>query len=249
MNNTHTGKTFIVTGGSRGIGEAIVRLLCSQGATVCATYNSSDERAASLTREITEGGGAVTYVKSDITRETDVETLFERVREAANTIHGVVNNAGITRDGLILRMQTKDWHDVVNTNLSGVFYMCRAAAKVMVRQKHGRILNIGSIVGLAGNAGQVNYSAAKAGVVGLTRSLAKELASRNVLVNCLAPGFVETEMTDKLTEEQKKAYFSTIPLQRPAHASEIAGVVSFFLSDSSSYITGQVINVDGGLAV
>ncbi len=243
------GKVFLVTGGSRGIGEGIVRHLCQLGATVHSTYNASAERAQTLTEHITAAGGTVTFHKADVSKEDEVNALVESVVQAHGRLDGVVNNAGITRDGLILRMQTKDWQDVIDTNLTGVFYVCRAAARVMLRQKHGRIINIGSIVGLAGNAGQVNYSSAKAGIVGLTRSLARELASRNVLVNCLAPGYVDTEMTGKLTEEQRAAYYEAIPLKRPARTEEISSVVAFLLAEASSYITGQVLNVDGGLVM
>ena len=266
-----TGKVVIVTGGSRGIGESIVRRLCEDGATVYATFNSNEERAreiensinrkleSSKTRELetepVELGtrhvepGNVFFDKVDVTDEVSAKAYIESVVTRATRIDGLVNNAGITRDGLIMRMSTADWEDVIKTNLTGTFFMCRAVARQMMSQRAGRVVNIGSIVGLGGNAGQVNYSSAKAGLVGLTRSLAKELASRNVLVNCVAPGFVETDMTGKLTDEQRAAYTNSIPLKRIAKADEISQVVSFLLSDAAAYITGQVINVDGGLAL
>jgi len=245
----HTGKVFVVTGGSRGIGESIVRTLAAQGATVYSTYNANADRATEITNEIVRDGGSVHYMSVDVSKEEAVKGFIDHVVQEAGRIDGLVNNAGITRDGLIMRMSSKDWEDVLQTNLTGVFYTCRAVARPMMSQRTGRIVNIGSIVGLGGNAGQVNYSAAKAGLVGLTRSLARELASRNILVNCIAPGYVETDMTDKLTDDQKKAFSDSIPLKRSAKAVEIANVVSFFLAEQSSYITGQVINVDGGLAM
>ena len=244
----HTGKVFAVTGGSRGIGEAIVRRLCAEGAHVFATYNSQPERAANIKSDLEAEGGKIVFQHVDVANEEQVKAFIEVVVQQGGRIDGLVNNAGVTKDGLIMRMSTTDWQTVINTNLTGVFMTCRAACRPMMSQRHGRIVNIGSIVGLSGNAGQVNYSAAKAGLVGLTRSLAKELASRNVLVNCIAPGFVETDMTGKLSEEQKKIYYESIPVKRPATPNEIASVVSFFLSEHASYITGQVLNVDGGLA-
>jgi len=255
------GKNVIVTGGSRGIGESIVRRLCADGAHVFATYNSNEATAQAIADSINSpvgssgsngsdgSGGSVEFDKVDVSNETSVKEYIESVVKRAERVDGLVNNAGITRDGLIMRMSTADWEDVLKTNLTGTFFMCRAIARPMMGQRAGRIVNIGSIVGLGGNAGQVNYSSAKAGLVGLTRSLAKELASRNVLVNCIAPGFVETDMTGKLTEDQRAAYTNSIPLKRIAHADEISQVVSFLLSDAASYITGQVLNVDGGLAL
>ena len=245
----HTGKVFAITGGSRGIGEAIVRRLCSEGAHVFATYNSNPERSATVAAEIEAAGGKVTFIQTNVADEASVKDFIEAVVAQGGRIDGLVNNAGSTRDGLIMRMNTKDWTDVLDTNLTGVFYACRAAARPMMSQRAGRIVNIGSIVGLQGNAGQVNYSSAKAGLVGLTRSLARELASRNISVNCVAPGYVETDKTAKLTEEQKASFFGSIPLKRGAAPEEIAAVVSFFLADESSYITGQVLNVCGGLAM
>lgn len=245
----HSGKVIAVTGGSRGIGEAIVRRLCAEGAHVFATYNSAPERAEAVATEIRAAGGTVTFLQVNVSDEDSVKGFIEAVVAQGGRIDALVNNAGITKDGLIMRMGAKDWQDVIDTNLTGVFYACKAAARPMMSQRTGRIVNIGSIVGLQGNAGQVNYSSAKAGLVGLTRSLARELASRNVFVNCVAPGFVETDMTEKLTDEQKASFFGNIPMKRAAGPDEIASVVSFFIAPESSYITGQVLNVDGGLAM
>ncbi len=245
----HAGKVIAVTGGSRGIGEAVVRRLCSEGAHVFATFNSQPERAERISQEITETGGTITFHQVNVSDEESVKRFVEAIVVQAGRIDGLVNNAGMTKDGLIMRMSAKDWQDVIDTNLTGVFYACKAVARPMMSQRSGRIVNIGSIVGLGGNAGQVNYSSSKAGIVGLTRSLARELASRNVFVNCVAPGFVETDMTDKLTDQQKASFFGNIPMKRAARPDEIASVVSFFISQESSYITGQVLNVDGGLAM
>ncbi len=242
-----SGKIALVTGGSRGIGEAIVRRLAADGATVFFTFNSSPDKANAVAAEI-----GATALQADVANADSVTNLIKTVLEhPANTTKRVdilVNNAGITKDTLVLRMSENDWDSVIDTNLKGAFLMSKAVCKPMMSQRAGKIVNIGSIVGITGNAGQVNYSASKAGLIGLTKSFAKELASRNILVNCVAPGYIDTDMTAKITDEQKKALQGNIPLGRTAQPAEIASVVSFLASDDASYITAQTIVVDGGLA-
>lgn len=242
-----SGKIALVTGGSRGIGEAIVRRLSAEGATVYFTYNSSPDKASALAQEL-----SVHAVQADVANADSVTNLVKTVLEhPANTekrIDILVNNAGITKDTLVLRMSESDWDSVIDTNLKGAFLMSKAVCKPMMSQRAGKIINIGSIVGITGNAGQVNYAASKAGLIGLTKSFAKELSSRNILVNCVAPGYIDTDMTAKISDEQKKALQSSIPLGRTAQPSEIASVVAFLASDDASYITAQTIVVDGGLA-
>lgn len=242
------GKVIIVTGGCRGIGKAIVLRFASEGAFVYALdYVLPKENEIFIEDEALKP--LVKCIQVDVTSEHSVNKAIEEVINDKNRIDVLVNNAGITRDNLVLRLSTSDWDAVLNTNLKGAFLCSKAVARTMMGQRSGRIINIGSIVGSIGNAGQSNYSASKAGLIGLTKSLAKEFASRNILVNCVAPGFVLTEMTEKLTEEQKAAYLVNIPLKRGAPPSEIASVVAFLSSEDSNYITGQVIHVDGGLAM
>lgn len=241
-------KVAVVTGGCRGIGKAIVKRFAEEGSFVFALdYILPKDNEVFIEDESIKSN--VKCIQVDVTSETSVNKAIEEVLNDKKRIDILVNNAGITRDNLILRLNESDWDAVLNTNLKGAFLCSKAVARTMMGQRNGRIINIGSIVGTIGNAGQANYSASKAGLIGLTKSLAKEFASRNILVNCVAPGFVLTEMTEKLTEEQKSAYLVNIPLKRGANPSEIASVVAFLASEDSNYITGQVIHVDGGLAM
>ncbi len=249
MDKRFSGKVAVVTGGSRGIGEGIVRRLASEGARVFATYNSNAEKALAIENELNSIGGTVRFIAADISNEESVKNLMDTVINEAERIDILVNNAGMTKDNLLMRMSVQEWDDVINTNLKGVFLCCKAVTRTMMSQRHGKIINISSIVGFTGNAGQANYVAAKAGVIGFTKSLAKELSSRNILVNCIAPGYVETDMTQKLTEQQRQSFLEIIPLKRAAKADEVASVVAFLASDDANYITGQTIAVDGGLTM
>jgi 3-oxoacyl-[acyl-carrier protein] reductase len=249
MANNLSEQVVIVTGGSRGIGEAIVRRLASDGARVYATYNSGADKANQITAELSELGQFVSYHQVNVTDEQSIKSFVEEVVAKESRIDGVVNNAGITKDGLLMRMSESDWDVVMDTNLKSVFTMTKTVIRQMMSQRRGRIVNIASVVGITGNAGQANYVASKAGLIGFTKSVAKEVASRNILVNCVAPGYIETEMTGKLTEEQLNAFLNVIPLKRAGKGEEIASVVSFLLSPDSQYITGQTITVDGGMVM
>tara|TARA_B100001029_G_scaffold59104_1_gene47780 strand:- start:151 stop:903 length:753 start_codon:yes stop_codon:yes gene_type:complete len=241
------GQTALVTGASRGIGKAIAICLAKEGAEVIINYSSSQDNANKVVSEINSFGGNSYPLKADISNETSVNELIKTVLEKNNKIDILVNNAGITKDGLIMRMKTEDWQKVLDLNLSGVFYCTRAVSRQMLKQKKGRIINITSVVGLMGNPGQANYSAAKAGVIGLTQSAAKEFASRGITVNAVAPGFITTDMTKDLNSE---AILSAIPLGRFGEPEDVAGAVKFLAADpSAAYITGQTIQVDGGMVM
>ena len=241
------GQTAIVTGASRGIGKAIAISLAKEGAEVIINYSSSLENANKVVSEIKAFGGKAYALQADISNENSVNELIKTVLDKNNKIDVLVNNAGITKDGLLMRMKTDDWQKVLDLNLSGVFYCTRAVSRQMLKQKQGRIINITSVVGLMGNPGQANYSAAKAGVVGLTQSSAKEFASRGITVNAVAPGFISTDMTKDLNSE---AILSAIPLGRFGVPEDVAGAVRFLAADpSAAYITGQTIQVDGGMVM
>ncbi|MBN1447474.1 MAG: 3-oxoacyl-[acyl-carrier-protein] reductase [Bacteroidetes bacterium] len=241
------GSVAIVTGGARGIGRAIVRQFADEGAAIAVFDVAFPDDFESFADELRARDVSIQAYRVDITDETAVEEHCAEVAKDFGSIDILVNNAGITRDKLLLRMSPEDWDVVMAVNLKGSFLMTRAVAKTMVRQKKGKIVNISSVVGVMGNAGQANYAASKAGMIGLTKSTAKELAGRNITVNAVAPGYVETEMTHVLSEEQRQAFLSVIPLRRGCSPAEIADTVVFLASPKSDYITGQVLNVDGGM--
>ena len=241
------GQTALVTGASRGIGRAVALELAGAGATVAVNYASSSGAAEEVVAQISAAGGSAYALKADVSQEDQVEQLMAAVLERSGSLDVLVNNAGITRDGLLMRMKTEDWQAVLELNLSGVFLCTRAITRTMLKQKRGRIINITSVVGLIGNAGQANYAAAKAGVIGLTRSTARELASRGITVNAVAPGFIATDMTKDLKADE---LLNAIPLGRYGQPEEVAGAVRFLAADpAAAYITGQVLQVDGGMVM
>ena len=241
------GKCAVVTGASRGIGKAIALKLASLGANIVINFRNNEKEALEVESEIRGMGVDALSIKADISKLDQVENLIKSAKEKFGAIDIIVNNAGITKDNLILRMKEEDFDSVIDVNLKGVFNCLKSITPVMIRQKKGKIINISSVVGISGNAGQVNYAASKAGIIGMTKSLAKEIGTRGINVNAVAPGFIDTEMTECLGEKVKEEAKKNIPLKRFGTAEDVAEVVAFLASDESDYITGQVIHVDGGM--
>jgi 3-oxoacyl-[acyl-carrier protein] reductase len=242
-------KVALITGGSRGIGKAIALAFGAEGATVAFTYRQAVAEAEAVEDEIRQRGSESTAFQSDASKHEDARNVVGKIVNRFGKLDILVNNAGITRDNLLIRMSEEDWDAVIATNLKSVFNFTKAACKPMMSQRSGKIVNITSVAGVVGNAGQANYASAKAGMIGFTKTMAKELASRNICVNAIAPGFVETEMTAKLSEDQRKALMATVPMKRMGQPSDIASVAVFLASSASDYITGQVICIDGGMVM
>lgn len=240
-------KVAFITGGTRGIGKRIAIKLAKNGFDIALNYRKENDELKNTKNEIEESGAKCLAVQGDVTSFEDSERMVKEIFDHYERIDVLVNNAGITKDNLFVRMKKEDFEDVINVNLIGTFNVTKNIVPIMMKQKSGRIINISSVVGISGNAGQANYAASKAGIIGFTKSLAKELGSRNILVNAIAPGFIETQMTDVLKDSVKEEISKSIPLKRMGKTEDIANLANFLASDESSYITGQVINVDGGM--
>ena len=243
------GKNVIVTGATRGIGREIALTLAQNGANIAINYRNLNSEVENLLNEIKSFGVDALAIKCDVSMTDEVDNFIKEVKTHYNTIDVLVNNAGITKDGLILRMKEEDFDDVLDVNLKGTFNTTKAISSIMVRQKYGKIINISSVVGIAGNAGQCNYAASKAGVIGFSKSVARELSSRNINVNVVAPGYINTDMTKNLPDKVKEEIIKSIPMKKIGDPTEVANLVLFLSSNLSDYITGQVINVDGGMVM
>lgn len=242
-------KIALITGGSRGIGRAIALELARSGVNIGISYVSNEDKANEVVEAIKEHGVKAIAVKGNVSLEEDVSNMVKTIEKELGAIDILVNNAGVTKDNLLIRMKTQEWDEVMDVNLKGTFLCTKAVSRSMMKKRYGKIINITSVVGIMGNAGQGNYSASKAGVIGFTKSMAKELSSRGIRVNAIAPGFIETDMTDVLKDEIKDEMLKAIPLNTLGNPKDIANLVVFLASDRSDYITGQVINVDGGLLI
>lgn len=243
------GKTALVTGASKGIGKAICLELAGMGVKVAVNYNSSEDEAGAVVKSIRKAGGEAFKTRADVSDLDQVNAMFGAVNDALGDVDILVNNAGIISDGLLLRMSDEAWHRVMGVNLNGAFFCTRAALRGMVRRRWGRVINIGSVVGIRGNIGQTNYSASKAAIIGFTKSLAKEVATRSITVNAVTPGYISTETVAGLTQDQKDRIMTWIPQQHFGSTEDIAHMVAFLASEKASYVTGQIISVDGGMAI
>lgn len=243
------GKCAVITGASRGIGKCIATKFAKEGANVVINYRNNEEEALKVKQELEDLGSQVLVVKADVSELEQAENLIKEAKKEFGRVDILVNNAGITKDNLIIKMKEEDFDSVIKTNLKGAFNCLKAVTPIMLKQKYGKIVNMASVVGVVGNPGQVNYCASKAGLIGMTKSLAKEIGSRNITVNAIAPGFIDTDMTKILSDDQKKKILSQIPLNKFGNVEDIANVALFLGSENSNYITGQVIHVDGGMAM
>ncbi len=241
------GKIALITGGSRGIGKSISKRLASQGATVVINYTQNETAAENTKKEIEESGGQAFASKFDVSDFDKVHQEIDKIIEKFGGLHILINNAGITQDTLLMRMKEEDWDSVISINLKGIFNCTKAVTRNMFKQREGRVVNLTSVVGEMGNAGQTNYAASKAGIIGFTKACAREMAPRGITVNAISPGFIKTDITDELTEDLKKDYISRIPMNRFGTPEDIAGAVSFLVSEDATYITGEVFRINGGI--
>jgi len=242
-------KNAIITGGTRGIGKEIARTLAKNGANIAINYRNYTDEVEKFVKELKSFGVKVIAAKCDVSNSEEVDNFVKEVKEAFGAIDILVNNAGITKDGLLIRMSERDFNDVIDINLRGTFNTTKAVSSIMIKQRYGKIINIASVVGIVGNAGQCNYAASKAGIIGFSKSAARELAARNINVNCIAPGYIDTDMTKVLSDKIKEEVLKSIPMKKMGEPKDVANLALFLASNLSDYITGQVINVDGGIVM